>query len=136
MSEMKNAGLLILRIGIGAMMIYHGYPKLIGGTAMWNGLGKTIGNFGITWGFTFWGFMAAFAEFFGGIALILGLYLPLFCSLLVIDMIVAAVMHMKNGDGFPVATHAIEDGIVFLSLIFIGPGKLNIVEMFNLLCKK
>ena len=134
--QIKDAGLLILKIGIGGMMVYHGLPKILGGAGMWNNLGKAINNFGITWGFTFWGFMSAFAEFFGGIALILGLYLPLFCSLLVINMIVATVMHLKKGDGLPVATHPIENGIVFLSLIFIGAGKLNIVELCKILFKK
>jgi putative oxidoreductase len=35
-------------------------------------------------------------------------------------------MHIKNGDGFNAASHAIEAGIVFLSLILIGPGHFSL----------
>jgi putative oxidoreductase len=43
-------------------------------------------------------------------------------------MIVATSMHLSSGQGLGVASHAIEDGIVFLSLILIGPGKYSLDE--------
>jgi len=48
--------------------------------------------------------------------------------LLTINMIVATSMHLNRGDGLGGASHAIEDGIVFLSLILIGPGKYSLDE--------
>jgi putative oxidoreductase len=35
----KNLGLLIIRVGLGVMFIYHGYPKLMGGVKEWTELG-------------------------------------------------------------------------------------------------
>lgn len=69
--------------------------------------------------------MAAASEFFGGILLILGLFLREASIFLLITMFIAAIKHIAQGDGFRVASHAIELGIVFLALIFIGGGKYS-----------
>ena len=125
----KDVGLLILRIGIGIMFIMHGYPKIMGGPQVWNGLGQAMGVLGITFAPGFWGFMAAFSELVGGIMLLLGVFVRPFSLLLAITMVVAAGMHLAKGDGLMGASHAIELGIVFISLIFIGPGKFNLAEL-------
>ncbi len=131
LNKYKDVGLLILRLGIGGMFIFHGAPKLFGGAATWENLGMSIMNFGIHFFPEFWGFMAAISEFVGGICMILGLFFRPVCILLTITMTVAAAMHLGRGDGLARASHAIEDGIIFLSLIFIGPGKYSIDEVLK-----
>ena len=79
----------------------------------------------------FWGFMAAVAESFGGLCLILGLFFRPACILLTITMLVAASRHLSQGDGLRGADHAMEVGIVFLSLILIGPGKYSLDEKLS-----
>lgn len=128
LSKYRNVGLLILRIGIGSMFLFHGFPKIIGGPEKWERLGMAMATFGIQFVPVFWGFLSAFAEFFGGIFIILGLFFRPACILLTINMTVAASMHLSRGDGLGGASHAIEDGIVFLSLILIGPGKYSLDE--------
>ena len=44
-------------------------------------------------------------------------------------MIVAATMHISKGDGFTGYSHAVESGILFVSLIFIGPGRYRIRKL-------
>ena len=122
----QDEALLILRIGLGAMMIVHGYPKLAGGPAMWKGIGGSMAAFGMHDFPQFWGFMAAFAEGVGGLLLVLGFFFRPACLLLIITMIVAAMKHLDAGDGLGKASHAIELGIVFLSLFIIGPGRYSI----------
>lgn len=129
----RDLGLLILRIGIGLMFMSHGWPKLIGGVEKWVGVGGAMAHFGINFGFTFWGFMAAITEFGGGLMLILGFFSRPVLAALFFTMIVAAMVHFnmppdKPGAGFKGAAHAIELGIVFFSLIFIGPGKYSLDE--------
>ena len=124
--KFRDQGLLILRIGLGIMFMYHGAPKLFGGPEFWHKLGMAMGFLGIHFLPDFWGFMAAFAEFAGGILLIGGLFFRPACLLLVIDMIVAMLMHLGSHQGLAVASHAIEDGIVFLGLLLIGPGAISI----------
>jgi len=132
--KFRDIGFLILRVGIGAMFIFHGFPKMTGGPTKWAELGKAISVFGITFAPTFWGFMAAFSELFGGLALIVGFLVRPFCVLLVITMLVASAMHVQAGlaDGraldqaLATAAPAIEMGIVFLSLFFLGAGKYSL----------
>lgn len=126
LGKYRNTGLLILRIGIGAMFIIHGFPKMAGGPDAWKGLGGSMKMVGINFLPVFWGFMAAATETFGGFLLMVGLFFRPTCVLLVFTMIIAALFHYHKGDGLQGASHAIELGIVFLSLLFIGPGKYGL----------
>lgn len=122
----KNFGLLLIRVGLGIMFIYHGVPKLAGGPELWEKLGGAMKGVGISFAPTFWGFMAADTETFGGLLLIIGLAFRPVCILLIINLIIAALMHLGKGDGLQGAAHAIEDAIMFLGLLFIGPGIYSI----------
>lgn len=121
-----HTGLLILRIGIGTMFIVHGAPKLLGGPERWESLGNNMQYLGINFLPAFWGFMAGFAEAVGGLCIILGIFYVPACILLTITMIVATIRHLAQGDSITGASHAIEAGILFFSLIFIGAGKYRI----------
>jgi putative oxidoreductase len=124
----RDLGILILRIGIGIMFMAHGWPKISGGTEKWTALGGSMESFGIDFFPGFWGFMAAFAEFFGGLLLAVGLFFRPVALLLFITMLVATAKHLSSGDDFGGYSHALESGILFLSLIFIGPGKYSLDE--------
>ena len=128
LNKYRDIGLLILRIGFGCMYIQYGAPKMFGGPKAWEGLGMAMGSMGITVAPVFWGFMASFSMFFGGICLIVGLLARPFSILLFITMAVAVSMHLHKGDGLPIASHAIDNTIVFLSLFFMGPGKYSLDE--------
>ena len=131
LNKHRHIGLLILRIGLGVMFIIHGAPKLFGGPEKWSGIGMAMKNLGIGFMPAFWGFMAAVSEFFGGICLMFGLFFRPACILLTMTMLVAAIMHLSNGDGFIKTSHSIEVGIVFLSFILIGAGKYSLDETLN-----
>ena len=126
LSRYQSTGLLILRLGIGAMMIVHGYPKLVGGTAMWTKIGSAVGPFGLHDFPAFWGFMAAFAEGVGGLLFLLGFLFRPACFLLLVTMAVASAKHLSGGDGLGGASHAIELAVLFLAMFIIGPGKYSI----------
>lgn len=132
-----DTGLLILRLGFGlSMVIFHGYGKMIGGPELWAGLGSQMQNLGISFFPVFWGFMAMFAEFFGSIFLILGLFFRPAAILLGITMFVAAMRHLSlpagtEGAGLKGAAHALEFLTVYLTLYFTGPGKFNISELLK-----
>ncbi|MCL5674588.1 MAG: DoxX family protein [Candidatus Omnitrophica bacterium] len=131
MSDKSNKGLLVLRVGLGGMFMYHGLSKFFGGVKILMFVGSAVSNFGIHGGFLFWGIMSACAETFGGLFLILGMYFPVVCSFLVINLIVATITVLQKSHKFLLATQPIEDGIVFFSLIFIGPGELTIRKVFR-----
>lgn len=124
-----DAGLLVMRVGLGIMFLGHGVPKLLA-PEKWEAYGGAMANFGITFWPSFWGFMAGFGEALGGTLLLLGLLFRPACALLLFIMIVAATRHIVGADEtldafrtFMSASHAIEAGMVFLALLFVGPGR-------------
>jgi putative oxidoreductase len=121
----SNAGLLIMRAGLGVMMVLHGYPKLIGGPDKWLKLGGNMADLGITFYPVFWGFMAAVSEALGGVLVALGLAFRPACLFLMLTMAMASFVHLSGGDGIMDASHALELGFVFLGLLFVGPGRYS-----------
>ena len=115
-----------MRVGLGIMFILHGYPKMFGGPEMWTEVGGAMQHLGIDFAPMFFGFMAGVTEFFGGIFLILGLFFSPSVIFLFLVMIVATVKHFAVGDGFANYSHSIEMAIVFISLLFIGPGTYSL----------
>ena len=126
LSRCQDLALLMFRLGLGGMFMWHGWPKIIGGTEKWSGLGKAMGTFGIDFAPALWGFMSSFAEFGGGLLFALGLFYRPACLLLVGNMIVAFTSQMISGTGLQKASQSLEDGISFFGAAFIGPGKYSL----------
>ena len=128
--DLLQVGLLILRIGIGISIFFHGLPKIMGGPETWTAIGGTMSNLGINFAPTFWGFMAAFAETVGGILFALGLFFRPAALLLIGTMIVALVMHLSQGDDFMKYGHSLDLLIVFVAALLTGPGKYSFDAKF------
>lgn len=126
LSRYRDEGLLLLRIGIGVMYVLHGGPKLLAGPEKWQQLGEAMNYLGIDFFPTVWGLLAAISEFGGGLCLITGFFFRPACLLLATTMLVATNMHLGRGDGLMRASQALENGILFLSLVLIGPGRFSI----------
>lgn len=126
LGKYNNTALLLLRIGIGAMMMMHGYPKLSGGVEKWEKLGSAMSAIGIKVLPTVWGFMAAITESIGGLFFLLGLFFRPTSFFLLFTMVVATAMHLKDGETIMDASHSIELAVVFLSMFIIGPGRYSV----------
>ncbi len=121
-----NAGALILRLGLGILMIKHGYDKMMHFSMMktqfisFLGLSPTISLS-----------LAIFAEFFCSALLILGLFTRLATIPLIITMCVA-LFQMHHGDIYDEHGHLATLFLVgFLGLLFIGPGKISVDGMIG-----
>jgi len=126
LSNFKNTGILLVRIGLGIMFIMHGYPKLFGGPKLWEGIGGAMGEVGVTFFPMAWGLLAALTETLGGFCFLLGLFFRPIALVMAFNMLIASLHHIGAGEGFNGASHAIEMGIVFLGFVFIGPGKYSV----------
>ena len=83
---------LIMRLVVGAILIAHGYSKVFGG---FHRHMQMVGSLGLP---HWMAFLSAGTEFFGGIALVLGLFTRFVSLAVVIEMcVVIWKVHFKNG---------------------------------------
>lgn len=117
-------GALPLRLMLGFGFIWHGYPKLFGGhepfAASLAGLGVPLPDL-MAW-------LVGILEFFGGMALILGLLVVPIAILAAIEMLVA-VFALHLPDGFNGSELALVYLSGFLALALMGAGPLSIDAM-------
>ena len=129
LDRLHPLALLVLRLGLGAIMIAHGAQKLFGGMPRFMGL---LNNFGIPW---WMAYLTVTAEFGGGILVLVGLLTRLGALAICVDMAVAiSKVHWKNGlvsspgkvgYEFPLAC-----GIIAFALIFMGAGPISLDQAF------
>ena len=116
-------GLLALRVVFGLAFVFHGWGKI---TSAFTWMGEDAAIPGILQA------AAAFAEFGGGLALILGLLTPLAALGLVGTMIGAMTMvHLPAGHGFvtmgePSYELALVYGTTALMFFLTGPGAYSV----------
>ncbi len=120
-----NAAMLVLRLGVGILMMVHGYDKLVHFSEY---QGKFMNFLGI--GTTMSLALVVFAEFFCSLFLILGLFTRLSAIPLIVTMCVALFKAHNadfTGDG-EVATIYLT---AYLVLLFVGPGKISVDGMIG-----
>lgn len=117
-----NFGLALLRIGIGAMFIIHGVPKLQGGSAVFAKVGGALTDLGVPGPPVLWGALAAGTETIGGLLLVVGFLVRPAAAALLGVMVVAAAMHIRQGHAFAQISHPIETGLACLALALAGGG--------------
>lgn len=121
----RDVGLLILRLGFGlGFLFYHGWRKILGGPELWADRGEVMANFGITFGYTFWGLAHALVESAGGVLFAAGIFFRPVCVFLFLNMVVAAAFHYVTGQGSP--GHAVKNAFLFLGMTFVGPGRYSV----------
>jgi len=120
-----STAMLVLRLGLGILMMMHGYDKLVHFAKYQNdfmnflGIGKTISLA-----------LVVFAEFFCSVFLILGL----FTRLATIPLIIATcvmVFKAHKGDVFGDGEHATLYLVGYIVLLLVGPGRASIDSMIG-----
>lgn len=120
---LTSLALLALRVVTGIAFMIHGIGKIQNPLA-WMGPDSPVPGI--------FQFLAAFSEFAGGFAIIIGLLTPLASLGLLSTMVVAAAFHalIKNdpfvNPGGPSYELSLVYLCIFLVLIAVGPGKVSI----------
>ena len=122
LDRLQPLALLLLRLALGAVMVGHGYHKVFHGLSQHAHLVASLGLPG-------WlGYVSAFAEFLGGLALLGGIFTRAAGFFVWVDLAVAIwKIHWHNGlmghDGieFPLALASIG-----FALIFFGAGPISL----------
>ena len=112
------------------MFYYHGLRKITNGLDTWNWLGEAVlTTFGITYGFTFIGFLAAFSEGVLSWLVFVGFKTRISSLFLILTMFFAGVYHLSNGES---AESAFIYMIIYFTIFLIGPGKFSIDNKLKL----
>ena len=118
-----NAAMVILRLGLGILMMHIGYQKLINFSTLQHkfmnfmGLGPTMSLA-----------LVVFAEFFCSLFLIIGLFTRLAAIPLIITMCVA-LFKAHNAEVFGDGQTAALYLTGYFVLLFVGPGRVSVDSM-------
>jgi putative oxidoreductase len=122
LEKLKPLGLLLLRVAVGAIFIYHGYPKLFGHTrdAM-----QSFAHLGLPGYFVY---IAGIVEFFSGLMLVAGLFTRIAGLLLAGEMAVG-LWRVHNIISNPMAVRNYELPLVLavstFALATVGAGLIS-----------
>jgi putative oxidoreductase len=120
-----TAAMLLLRLGLGVLMMTHGYQKLTHFAEMqpkfmnFMGLGSTASLA-----------LVVFAEFFCSIFLILGLFTR-FAAIPLIIVTLVIIFKLNNGNIFGDAEIAALYLSGYLVLLLVGPGRVSVDSMIG-----
>ena len=123
-SIIYSLGVLILRVGLGGLMIAHGIQKfkiiLSGGASKWLdpiGLGASTSLY-----------LATFSELLCSLLLIVGLFTRASAFILAFTMFVAAFIFLKNST-FAGRELAILFFVGFVALVLLGGGEFSLANL-------
>lgn len=122
LDRLQPLGLLVLRLVLGVIMIVHGYHKVFGGMQHFE---QMLHGVGIP---PWMAYLAAAAEFGGGILIALGFLTRLAALAILIDMTVAIFkVHLHNGMTGPGGYEfPLSLAVIAFALIFFGAGPIAI----------
>lgn len=128
-------GPIALRIPVGIIFIAHGAQKLFGwfGGYGLEGTGQWMASIGLEPGYLM-ALLAASAEFFGGLALIVGLLVRPAAAVLAFTMVVA-IFAAHAGNGLFLSNNGYEFGLALLaasvSLAISGAGRASLDRLLS-----
>ena len=125
-----SSGPLALRVPVGIIFVAHGAQKLFGAFGGYGleGTGQWMASIGLNPGYLM-ALLAGSAEFFGGLALIVGLLTRPAAAVLAFTVLVA-IFSMHIDKGLFMSNNGYEYGLALLaasvSLLFSGAGRLSL----------
>lgn len=115
-----NLATLVLRLGMGILMIPHGYDKLVHFVQY----KKDFMNF-LGMGSTLSLALVVFAEFFCSVFLVMGLFTRVVASILFIEMLVV-VFSAHKGQVFGDGEHGMLYLTGYMAIVLLGAGKASL----------
>jgi putative oxidoreductase len=121
----SNFGLLIMRLGLAAVLLFHALPKLFAGSHSWQSVGTTLAFFNAGVPETIIGFVMLLLEALGAISLMFGYFFRIACIILLIIFSLYFFNYFRIGYQTLMLWSA---GLaaVFFGLIYVGPGRYSI----------
>lgn len=136
LNRMQPWGIFLLRIVLGLSMVVHGYPKVIpAGGLHTSSIGSALDHYAryvASLGLPEWlGYVSAFAEFVGGLCMIVGLFTRFFAFLIAVNMLVA-ILFVALRLGYSRSEYPLALAAMAFLLLLTGPGKANLDRRIGL----
>ena len=121
----SNFGLLIMRLGLAAVLLFHALPKLVAGSHSWQSVGTTLAFINMGLPEAILGFVMLLLEALGAISLMFGYFFRIACIILLIIFSLYFFNYFRIGYQTLMLWSA---GLaaVFFGLIYVGPGRYSI----------
>lgn len=125
LAKYRETGLLIMRVGLGALFIILTGPVLFSGASRWANFGSAVRNLGLHSHHQIWGFIGALFGSLCGALMIFGLFFrPAILFVLALTLI--HLLGAMDGGTLRGNIAAVELALVLLGLLFVGPGKYSV----------
>lgn len=126
----SNFGLLIMRLGLAAALLFHSLPKLFAGANSWQSVGTTLGFINVGMPAAILGFSMLLLEALGAVSLMFGYFFRISC------IILFTIFGLYFFNYFIVGYQTLmlwSAGLaaVFFGLIHMGPGRYAIAVKFE-----
>ncbi|HXT72707.1 MAG TPA: DoxX family protein [Candidatus Angelobacter sp.] len=121
--KLKPLALLLLRLGLGIIFIYHGFPKLFTHTH------QALQEFPHMGFPSYFVYIAGIVEFFGGCLLILGLFTRIAALLIAGEMAIAILkVHLPQGGLMAVGNYQfpLALAVAAFALVAVGAGAISL----------
>jgi putative oxidoreductase len=127
LNSLQPWGALLLRLVLGAAVIFHGYQKVSTHAALHHFVHHVV-----TLGLPYWlGYVLAFTEFVGGILIVLGLFTRLASAMIAINLL-GALFTVGIHQGFGDSSYPAELAAIAIMLCFYGAGALALDRRLGL----
>lgn len=123
LNKLRPLALLLLRLGLGIIFIYHGFPKLF--THM-SEAAAAFPHMGFP---SYFAYIAGIVEFFGGCLLIVGLFTRIAALLIAGEMAIALIkVHLPQGGPLAVGKYELPLALAVsaFTLVALGAGALSL----------
>ena len=118
-------GLLIVRLGLTAVLFLHALPKLFAGAHSWKNIGTTLSFINPGLPPMMFGFAILLLETLGAVSFVFGYFFRAACALLFVLFGAYFFNYFKVGFN-TLMLWSLGLAVVFLGLIYIGPGRYSI----------
>lgn len=126
----KDTGLLIMRLAIAAVLLWHSLPKLIGGVPAWKSLGTTLDFINMGLPVSFLGLLSLALETVCSISLVVGYFFRLSNFVLFVLMLLYSINYFNVAYKTLMMWSLALTG-VFLGLVLTGPGRYALAVKFQ-----
>ncbi len=121
-----HLGLLIIRLGLTAVLLWHALPKLFDGLQQWKNIGMGLSAINIGFPPVVVGFTILFLETLGAVSFVFGYFFRAACIILFAIFGVYFFLYLQKPGYDTLMLWSLGLAVVFLGLVYVGPGRYAI----------